>query len=354
MPALIAVGMPGEEEELGEGRVAVLPGAGLGEQARAVEPAVARSHVVEHAVEHQALARLVEVAAEGRQVLRGAEARVDGMVIPGVVAVVHAGQEDGGEVQGADAEVQQVGQALAQAGQVAAHEGLAAAAGGSRAGRCPTPVGPGWRPPTGAGRPGRRAARAAVLVVVAGEAVGHDLVEGGAGQPGGGRVLEVHEVGLVVGLVGGQTQLVEMPEGAAAVFQHETVGQAIALEHHRGLPALPGPFLHPPHLAVLGLAVGVDSAATPRARPRGGAPGKPPANADGHHAARRQRNARCRRCTAGAGHGRSFRKQRPAPVRPALPQPGPRTGLDRTRRLPQPGHVRLVRCGLNSANTRLW
>ncbi len=104
---------------------------------------------------------------------------------------------------------------------------------------------------------GRRALRRRGIPARAGEAVGEDLVEGAAGQPGRRRLLEMHEVGVVARRCRMQPALVEMPEMAVLPLEHETVGQPRSAQADRTLPALPAAVLDAAHLPILRLAVGM-------------------------------------------------------------------------------------------------
>ena len=103
----------------------------------------------------------MRIANERREILVRTEARIDPLVVGGVVLVVRGGREDRREVQTADAEVGEPAEVLADAGDVAAEERLH--------GRRLTP-----RP-----LPGR-----IVHLVAVGESVGKDQVERPPGDPG--------------------------------------------------------------------------------------------------------------------------------------------------------------------------
>ena len=86
------------------------------------EPPVTR--VVEDPIQEHADVPAVRVAHERGEVLVGAEAGIDALVVGRVVLMVRGSREDGCEVQTADAEIGKPSQVLTDAREVAAKEGL--------------------------------------------------------------------------------------------------------------------------------------------------------------------------------------------------------------------------------------
>ena len=121
-PALVAhrplpEGVPGDI-----GALPALGGPQGGVRVVGVEVAAVVAGVVEHAVQHHPDPPLPGLGAQAAEVALRAQHGVDLVVVPGVVAVVAVGLEDGAEVEGGDPQALEVVQLLLDARQISAEK----------------------------------------------------------------------------------------------------------------------------------------------------------------------------------------------------------------------------------------
>ena len=186
------------------------------------EPSVAG--VVEDAVEKHANVPAMRVADQRREIIVGAEARVDALVVGRVVLVVRRRREHRREVQAADAEIGEPAEVLADARKVAAEERL------HRRRLAPRSL------------PGR-----VVHLVAIRETVREHEIERSPGDPRRQReavrrkvvrVEEMSGVMLAIGASFHETVFVEKPSHARGVRQLEEIPQTRGRHRKHGRPVV--------------------------------------------------------------------------------------------------------------------